>query len=177
MLEYVNNNLNSNEGETEGSGNEARENTQQNPSVGLIVALEVSSNVEALDYQKNLVAELMKVIPPIPPVPLKNTPKFDRLANGVARHNHKVYERKLELAELEDWIRGMEKIFPVVEVPEVKKVNIRTFYIAGEVDIQWSTMTDQFQGFELTWAIFLEELKAKFIWSQFNERTRRNSRS
>jgi len=64
--------------------------------------------------------------------------------------------------ELEDWIREMKKIFTVVEVPEKKKVNIGTFYLAGEADIWWSTVKDKLQGPELTWAKFLQGLSAKF---------------
>ena len=56
----------------------------------------------------------------------------------------------------------MEKIFAVVEVPEEKKVNIGTFYLAGEADIWWSIVKNKLQGPELTWAKFLEELRAKF---------------
>jgi len=37
----------------------------------------------------------------------------------------------------------MEKIFAVVEVPEEKKVNIGTFYLAGEADIWCSTVKDK----------------------------------
>jgi len=33
--------------------------------------------------------------------------------------------------ELEEWIRGMEKIFTVVEVLGDNKVNIGTFYLTG----------------------------------------------
>ena len=34
-----------------------------------------------------------------------------------------------------EWIREMEKIFIVVEVPEEKKVNIGMYDLTGEVDI------------------------------------------
>jgi len=37
--------------------------------------------------------------------------------------------------ELEEWIRGMEKIFPIVEVPDEKNVNIGTLYLILETDI------------------------------------------
>jgi len=36
---------------------------------------------------------------------------------------------------MEECIRGMEKIFVVVEVPDKKKVNIGTFYLNGEAYI------------------------------------------
>jgi len=78
------------------------------------------------------VAKLMKRIPPIP---LEDPPKPDKLADRVARHNPKVYEGKYDPVKLDEWIRGIKKIFAVVEVPEETKLNIGTFYLAGEVDI------------------------------------------
>jgi len=33
---------------------------------------------------------------------------------------------------LEDWIRGIEKIFAVDKVPEEKRVDTGTFYLAGK---------------------------------------------
>jgi len=36
--------------------------------------------------------------------------------------------------ELEAWIRGIEKIFTSVEVPEHKKVNLRTFCLTEEMN-------------------------------------------
>jgi len=37
--------------------------------------------------------------------------------------------------ELEEWIRSIEKIFALIEVPEEKKLTIGTCYPTGEVDI------------------------------------------
>ena len=37
----------------------------------------------------------------IPLVPSKIPPKEDELADGVARHNYKVYDEKYDLVELE----------------------------------------------------------------------------
>jgi len=56
----------------------------------------------------------------------------------------------------------MEKIFTIVKVPEAKKVNIGTFYLAGETNIRWSTVKDKLQGPELTWDKFLKDLTSKF---------------
>jgi len=83
------------------------------------------------------------IAPPAPPVPPENPPKSDKLADKVACRNSKVYDGNLDPVQLEDSIRGIEKIFAMVEVPEEKKVNIRTFYLAGEADIRWSTMKDK----------------------------------
>ena len=77
-------------------------------------------------------AKLIKRIPLVPP---KTTPKFDKLADTVTRSNPKVYDGKFDSIELEEWIRGMEKVFAIVEVPEGKKGNIRTFYLTSKTDI------------------------------------------
>ena len=129
------------------------------------MALEASGSVEDPNYWKNLVIELIKRIPAAPSgsqVLQEHPPKSDKLADRVARRNPKVYDRNLDPVELEDWIRGMEKIFVVVEVPKEKKVNIGTFCLIAEADIWWSTVKDKLQGPELTWMKFLEELRAKF---------------
>jgi len=57
------------------------------------------SSVKGLDYRKNLVAELMKRIPP---VPLKTTSKVDKLTNRLAQHNPKIYDGKFDAKELEE---------------------------------------------------------------------------
>jgi len=46
-----------------------------------------------------------------------------------------VYDGNYEPVVLEEWVRGIEKIFIVVEVPEEKKVNIGMYYLNGETDI------------------------------------------
>ena len=76
--------------------------------------------------------ELMKRIPLVPP---EGPFKPHELADKVVRCNPKVYDGKYNLVELEEWIRGTEKIFMIVEVSEEKKVNIGIFYLTGEVDI------------------------------------------
>ena len=57
-------------------------------------------------------------------------PKSEKLVDRIQRHNAKVYEGKYDAVELEEWIRGMEKIFVVVKVLEEKKLNIEIFYFA-----------------------------------------------
>ena len=80
----------------------------------------------------------------------------------MARRNPKVYDESYDLVVLEEWIRGMEKIFAVVEVPEGKKVNIGTYYLTSEADIWWNIVTDKLVGPDFTWNKFLSELRAKF---------------
>jgi len=101
----------------------------------------------------------MKRIPPIPP---EGPTKPDDVAVRVAKCNPRTYEGKYDPVELEEWIRGMENIFAIVEVPENKKVNIGTFYLAGEVDIWWNTVKCRWQESELTWEKFIGELRAQF---------------
>jgi len=48
--------------------------------------------------------------------------------------------------ELEEWIRGMENIFAVIEVLKEKKVNIETFYLTEEADIWCSIVKDMLLG-------------------------------
>jgi len=86
----------------------------------------------------------------IPQVPAETPPKEDKLANRVARRNPKVYYGSYDLVILEEWIRGMEKIFTVIEVPEEKRVNIRTYYLTGEADIWLNTVKDKLVGPEFT---------------------------
>ena len=68
-------------------------------------------------------------------VPTEIPPKDDKLADRVARCNPKVYDGNYDLVVLEEWVRGMEKIFTMVEAPEGKRVNIRTYCLTGEADI------------------------------------------
>jgi len=82
-------------------------------------------------YWQTLITELTQCIPP---APLANPLTEDKLVDTVARHNLKTYSGSY-LMELEEWIRRMEKIFPVIEVPEEKKVTIGTFYFTRVVDI------------------------------------------
>ena len=119
----------------------------------------LANNVGDPNYQPTLVAELMKRIPQVP----NETPsKDDKLADRIARCNSKVYDGNYDLVELEEWLRGMEKIFTMVEVPEERKVNIRTYCLNGEVDIQWNTVKGRLVGPEFTWSKFLENLREKF---------------
>jgi len=92
----------------------------------------LTSNLGNPSYWLALVAELMKRILQ---VPTEAPPKEDKLADRVARRNPNVYNGSYDPVILEEWIKGMEKIFTVVEVPEEKKVNIGTYYFTSEADI------------------------------------------
>jgi len=73
-----------------------------------------------------------------------------------------VYDGTYDLVVLEEWVRGMQKIFTVIEVPEEKKVNIRMYYLTSEVDIWWNTVKDKLVGPECTYSKFLSVVRAKF---------------
>jgi len=79
-----------------------------------------------------LVSELVKRIPPVSPI---NPLKEDKLARKVTRCNPKTYSGSYDPMGLEEWIRGMEKIFVVIKVPDEKRVNIVTFYLSKERQI------------------------------------------
>jgi len=154
MSESVNNNQIIEEEENQGEGAPAPEEPQQNT-----VILETSSSTVGPEYCQNLVIELMKQIPPIPP---EGPTKPDDVADRVAKCNPRTYEVSTIQLNLKR-IRGMEKIFVIVEVPENKKVNIGTFYLAGEADIWWNTVKGRWHELELTWAKFTGELRAQFL--------------
>ena len=90
-------------------------------------------------------------------VPTETPPKDDKLADRVARRNPKVYEENYDPVVLEEWVRGIEKIFIVVEVPEEKKVNNGTYDLSGEADIWWNTVKSSLVGLEFTWSKFVNE--------------------
>ena len=71
----------------------------------------------------------------IPQVPTEIPPKEDELANRGARRNPKAYNGTYDPVVLKEWIKGMEKIFTMVEALEEKKVNIGTYYLTSEADI------------------------------------------
>jgi len=93
---------------------------------------ELANNIGDLNYWLDLVAELMKRILQ---VPTEIPPNEDKLTDRVARCNPKVYNGTYDPAVSEVWIRGKEKIFTMVQVPEEKKVNIGTYYLTGETYI------------------------------------------
>ena len=71
---------------------------------------------------------------------------FDR----VAKRNPKTYDGKEDPMLLEEWVRQMEKIFDVVEVPDDRRINIGAFYLTGHADIWWGMVKPTFQNSEAT---------------------------
>ena len=143
----------------QGSGDQASHHVQLNFGQMPPIPSELANNIGDLNYWPALVAELMKQIHQ---VPTKTPPKDDKLADRVARRNPKVYDRNYDPIVLEEWVRGMEKIFAVVEVPEEKKVNTLTYYLSSQADIRWNTTKGRLIGPEFTWSKLLGEFWAKF---------------
>ena len=53
-------------------------------------------------------------------------------------------------------MRGIEKIFTVIEVPKKKKANIGTYYLTSEADIQWNTVKVGLEGLNSLGINFVE---------------------
>jgi len=68
----------------------------------------------------------------IPLVPSETLLKDDKVSNRIAHRNPKTYDGKCDLVKLKEWIRGIEKVVTVVEVPKEKKMNIRTFNLTRD---------------------------------------------
>ena len=108
-----------------------------------------SANIRSLvdglssDLMAKIVTKITKRLKEVEPENLGSETKFfDR----VAKRNPKVYEGKEDPMILEEWIRQMEKIFDVVEVPDNKCINIGAFYLSGTVDMWWETIKTTFQN-------------------------------
>jgi len=99
--------------------------------------------VEGLEPElmAKIMTEITKKLKEVEPEKTESETKFfDR----VAKRNPKVYEGKEDPMILEEWIRQMEKIFDVVEVPDNKRIKIWTFYLSGTADIWWETVRNTF---------------------------------
>jgi len=70
---------------------------------------------------------MSKLMKPILPLPYINPPREDKIANRVAWRNPNTYSRSNDPVEVEEWIREMEEIFTIIEVPKDEKVNIGHF--------------------------------------------------
>ena len=74
----------------------------------------------------------------------------------------KVHDANYALVVLEEWVRGMEKIFTMLEVSEEKKVNTGTHCLIGEAHIWWNTIKDKLVRPKSTWSKFQDQLREKF---------------
>ena len=63
---------------------------------------------------------------------------------------------------LKEWVRQMEKIFDVVEVPDNGCVDIGAFYLTAQANIWRRVVKPTFQNSEATWSQFSEALHTKF---------------
>ena len=87
---------------------------------------ELANNIGDPNYRPTDPTLVPKVMKRIPQVPTKIPLKDDKLADRVAQSNPIVYNGNYDPIVLEEWVRAIQKLFVVVEVPEEKKVNIGT---------------------------------------------------
>jgi len=90
-----------------------------------------TEDLNNLTYWQTSMSELMNAFSNAP----LNPPNENKIPDRVASCNLKTYGESYNLVELEEWIRGMEKIFIIIEVPEEKGVNIGIFYLTREAGI------------------------------------------
>jgi len=64
----------------------------------------------------------------------------------VAQRNPKTYDGKYDPVEQEERIRGIEKIFTVLELREEKRVKIGRFYLTLKADIKSNNVKDRLSG-------------------------------
>ena len=74
----------------------------------------------------------------------------NKFFDKVVKRNPRTYGGREDPVLLEEWIRQMEKIFDVVEVPENRRINIGAFYLTGQADIWWGMVKPTFQNDEST---------------------------
>jgi len=151
MPESVQIHIEDNSDHGQGSGEQASHYVLPNFAQLPPIPPEFANNIGDLNYWSALVAELMKQIPQ---VPTETPPKDDKLVDRVAWYNSKVYDRNYGPAPLEEWVRGITKIFIGVEVPQEKKIIIGMYCLTGEVDILWNTMKDKLVRPEFSWSRF-----------------------
>jgi len=70
---------------------------------------------------------MSELIKQIPLVPAEILPKEDKKTSKVAQCNPKIYDRKHDLVDLEEWSRGMKKSFIITEVPKESKMTLGCF--------------------------------------------------
>jgi len=163
MYESMQNNANTHIGDDLERGQRSGEQASCHmpPNLGKMPPIfpELANNIGNPNYCPALVAELMKGIPQ---VPTETPSKDDKLTDRITRRNLKVYDRNYDPVVLDEWVRGMEKTFTVVEIPEEKKVSIGTYYLTGEANIWCNNVKGRLIGPEFTRSKFLEELSATF---------------
>ena len=77
-------------------------------------------------------------------------------------HHPTVYEGTPDPKTFEDWIRGMEKLFDVLQCPEHWKVGIAVFYLKDKVDLLWGTVREGQNEPGFGWGKFKEMIKDHF---------------
>jgi len=75
---------------------------------------------------------------------------MDRIA--VRKPNY--YDRKADPGEVESWLRNIEKVFDVVEVPTEWQVSIGSYYLSGKVNAWWGTIGEKRNELGFDWGSF-----------------------
>ncbi|XP_057525575.1 uncharacterized protein LOC130804996 isoform X2 [Amaranthus tricolor] len=97
-------------------------------------------------------------------------------AEGIQRLAPKTYDGKGPPTKLDDWIRGMEKIFAILKTPEDMRVDLAVHYLTGDADTWWVTHRDALLPApsadtsehpsivpSLPWSLFVSALRDEFF--------------
>ncbi|XP_051148683.1 uncharacterized protein LOC127263615 [Andrographis paniculata] len=91
-------------------------------------------------------------------------PQQRSFIDAVMRHNPPTYFGSVEPEVLEFWVKKMEKIFRVVQVPPDQRANIGANFLEGRANRWW--LGEEAAGVDqvdLTWDEFKAKLNARFI--------------
>jgi len=81
-----------------------------------------------------------------------NSYTFKRFAS----HRPPIYDSTPDPKIFEDWIRGIEKLFDVLQCPKEWKLGFTIFYLKDEADLWWVTVRER-------------QYKPRFSWDKFKE--------
>jgi len=94
------------------------------------------------------------------------------VSKDIAEHNPKHFDGSGGPAKLEDWLRGMNKIFVTVGCPNNLKVDQATFYLSGAAELWWNAnqeaLRDEYEedygeGAIFGWDQCRKELRKEFF--------------
>jgi len=116
MSEFVYNNVTIGDNMDQGQrlGDQASCNVPINLSTGSLATLMMLENPDKPNYCQSLMFELMNRIPPIPP---EISHMEDKIVDRVAYRNPKIYDGQCSPMKLKEWIRSMEMILTMIDIP------------------------------------------------------------
>ena len=78
------------------------------------------------------------------------------------------FEGTIDPSAADAWLKGVERVFRILEVPDEQKLRLAAFSLAGDALVWWENTerihTTPVQGTELqpiTWELFIREFRAK----------------